>query len=287
MAMGRVRGWSLLTCRADGHDGPDARRTGSGTIESRRDLGDRRRSARQAAGGERARPAHRHRRAGQRGRDHHDNDRAHLVFLDGSSLTVGPNARLTIDKFVYDPNSKTGELAVTASQGVLRLVGGKISKTNPITINTPSGTIGIRGGIGIFGIGSGKTTAAFLFGNSMTVTGQGQTQTMTRAEFVGDRQHRRVSQPAEPAAARRPQRSHRFTRAREQQFGQRWQRRRRRQCRPEGTELGLFGQQFRPVACREALRTAGNPPNTSNNAVTTAVSNTGGASNPANGGATV
>src|SRR6266481_1586377 len=105
----------------------------------------------------------------------HGDDRAHLVFLDGSSLTVGPNARLTIDKFVYDPNTKTGELAITASQGVLRLVGGKISKTNAITINTPSGTIGIRGGIGIFGIGGGKTTAAFLFGNSMTVTGQGQT----------------------------------------------------------------------------------------------------------------
>src|ERR1700745_3626806 len=58
----------------------------------------------------------------------HGNDRAHLVFLDGSSLTVGPNARLTIDKFVYDPNTQTGELAVNASVGVLRLVGGKISK---------------------------------------------------------------------------------------------------------------------------------------------------------------
>src|SRR5262249_21655753 len=111
----------------------------------------------------------------------HSNDRAHLVFLDGTALTVGPNARLTIDKFVYDPNSKTGDLAITASQGVLRLVGGRISKTNPITINTPAGTIGIRGGIGMFGVTSGKTTAAFLFGNSMTVTGGGQTQTMTRA----------------------------------------------------------------------------------------------------------
>src|SRR5678815_5625227 len=34
------------------------------------------------------------------------NDRAHLVFLDGTSVTVGPNAQLTIDKFVYDPNTK-------------------------------------------------------------------------------------------------------------------------------------------------------------------------------------
>src|SRR5712671_1705059 len=45
------------------------------------------------------------------------NDRAHLLFLDGSSLTVGPQARLTIDRFVYDPNGKTGALAINASQG--------------------------------------------------------------------------------------------------------------------------------------------------------------------------
>jgi hypothetical protein len=110
----------------------------------------------------------------------HDNDRAHLVFLDGTSLTVGPNAQLTIDKFVYDPNTKTGELAINASKGVLRLVGGKISKTNPITITTPSSTIGIRGGIGIFTIGSGRTIASFIFGHNMTVTGSGQTQNVTR-----------------------------------------------------------------------------------------------------------
>ncbi len=110
----------------------------------------------------------------------HANDRAHLVFLDGSSLTVGPNARLTIDKFVYDPNSKTGELALTATQGVFRLVGGKISKTNPITINTPSSTIGIRGGITIFNVSQTRTVANFIFGNNMTVSGQGQSQNVTR-----------------------------------------------------------------------------------------------------------
>jgi hypothetical protein len=110
----------------------------------------------------------------------HDNDRAHLVFLDGTSLTVGPNAQLTIDKFVYDPNTKTGELAINASKGVFRLVGGRISKTNTVTINTPSGTIGIRGGIGIFTIGSGRTIASFIFGHHMTVTGGGQTQNVTR-----------------------------------------------------------------------------------------------------------
>ena len=110
----------------------------------------------------------------------HDDDRAHLVFLDGSSLTVGPNAQLKIDKFIYDPNTKTGELAITASKGLFRLVGGKISKTNAINIATPSGTIGIRGGITIFNVASGSTTASFIFRHNMTVTGQGQPQNVTR-----------------------------------------------------------------------------------------------------------
>lgn len=107
-------------------------------------------------------------------------DRAHLVFLDGTSLTVGPSAQLTIDKFVYDPATKTGDLAINASKGVFRLVGGKISKTKPVTITTPSGTIGIRGGITIFTVQPTSTTSTFVFGNGMTFTAAGQTQTVTR-----------------------------------------------------------------------------------------------------------
>ncbi|MPZ30018.1 MAG: hypothetical protein GEV13_03305 [Rhodospirillales bacterium] len=108
------------------------------------------------------------------------NDRAHLVFLDGSSLTVGPNARLTIDRFVYDPNTQKGDLAINASKGVLRLVGGKISKKSPITITTPASTIGIRGGITLISVAANQTISDFIFGVSMTVTAGGVTQTATR-----------------------------------------------------------------------------------------------------------
>lgn len=110
-------------------------------------------------------------------------DRAHLVFLDGTSLTVGPNARLTIDKFVYDPNTTKGDLAINATQGVFRLVGGKISKSSTITVTTPSSTIGIRGGIAIFKVSLGETLAAFIFGTRLTVTAAGQTQTITRPGY--------------------------------------------------------------------------------------------------------
>ena len=108
-------------------------------------------------------------------------DRAHLVFLDGSSLTVGPNARIVIDRFVYDPASNTGDLAINASRGVFRLVGGRISKQRPIVITTPSSTIGVRGGITIVTVTPTETVANFVYGNSMTVTAGGQTQTATRA----------------------------------------------------------------------------------------------------------
>jgi hypothetical protein len=106
-------------------------------------------------------------------------DRAHLLFLDGSSLTVGPQARLTIDKFVYDPNSKVGALAITASQGLFRFVGGKISKTTPVTVTTPSATLTIRGGIMIGSVDASRTIAIFVFGNEMTVSARGHFTTVT------------------------------------------------------------------------------------------------------------
>lgn len=111
------------------------------------------------------------------------NDRAHLMFLDGTSLSVGPNAQLTIDKFVYDPATKTGDLAINASKGVFRLVGGKISKTNAISVTTPSSTIGIRGGISIFNVDQKETTSIFVFGISMTVGAGGKLEIVTRPGF--------------------------------------------------------------------------------------------------------
>jgi hypothetical protein len=108
------------------------------------------------------------------------NDRAHLLFLDGSSITVGPQARLTIDRFVYDPNSKVGALAITASQGIFRFVGGKISKTTPVTVTTPAATLTIRGGIMIVSADASRTLAIFVYGNEMTVAAKSRVTTVTR-----------------------------------------------------------------------------------------------------------
>lgn len=110
-------------------------------------------------------------------------DRAHLLFLDGTALTISNQAQVTLDRFVYDADQKLGDLAVTATKGVFRLVGGRISKKTPIVVITPSATLSIRGGIAMFAVEPTKTTATFMFGYEMTVTGQGRTRSVTAPGF--------------------------------------------------------------------------------------------------------
>src|SRR5688572_25016832 len=73
-----------------------------------------------------------------------------LLFLDKTSMTIGPNSDLAIDEYVYDPASNSGKLAATLSKGVMRFVGGQISHAGNAQISTPSAVVGIRGGVGIF-----------------------------------------------------------------------------------------------------------------------------------------
>src|SRR5260370_19887511 len=96
-----------------------------------------------------------------------------LLFLDESSMSIGPNSDLTIDQFVYDPKTGTGKLAMSATRGLLRYVGGKLSKqADAVTLRTATATLAVRGGAFIAQIGAdGTTGAAFLYGNGLTVNG--------------------------------------------------------------------------------------------------------------------
>jgi hypothetical protein len=69
-----------------------------------------------------------------------------LLFLDKTSMTIGPNSDLTIDEYVYDPTGNTGKIAATLGKGALRFVGGQISHNGDAEIRTANAVIGIRGG---------------------------------------------------------------------------------------------------------------------------------------------
>lgn len=69
-----------------------------------------------------------------------------ILFPDSSTLNVGRNSSITIDEFVYDPNAGTGKMVASISKGVLRFVGGQISHTAGVTVQTPVSNLGVRGG---------------------------------------------------------------------------------------------------------------------------------------------
>ena len=74
-----------------------------------------------------------------------DSDAAsEIVFLDGTKISVGPRARITLDRFVYDPDPSKCTFFLTVSQGVFRFVTGTMAHQS-YSIKTPNGTIGIRG----------------------------------------------------------------------------------------------------------------------------------------------
>lgn len=96
-----------------------------------------------------------------------------VLLVDGSTFTVGPNADLVIDEFVYDPNAGAGHLIATFAKGVARFVGGKLSKNRGgVTVKTPAGTIGIRGGMADLNVSeSGEANFSLLFGEEITFQG--------------------------------------------------------------------------------------------------------------------
>lgn len=103
-----------------------------------------------------------------------------LLFLDKTSMTIGPNSDLTIDEYVYDPSANTGKLAATLSKGALRFVGGQISHNGDAEIKTASALIGIRGGVMLT---DGKGGVYSGYGTS-TVSSAGQTVTLGAGEFT-------------------------------------------------------------------------------------------------------
>jgi trimeric autotransporter adhesin len=109
-----------------------------------------------------------------------------VLFVDESAMSIGPNADMVIDQFVYDPASGAGKLAANLTRGVFRFVGGKLSKQdNAVTMQTPSATIGIRGGVILVNLtAAAQLEVVFVYGKGATITGtNGVAQTITRPGF--------------------------------------------------------------------------------------------------------
>lgn len=85
----------------------------------------------------------------------------YAMFADQTALTIAPNSRIVLDRYVYDPDTDTGEIALTLARGAVRFIGGRITKSADAVINAPTSTIGIRGGMAV--VSADPTTEEVLF----------------------------------------------------------------------------------------------------------------------------
>ena len=73
--------------------------------------------------------------------------RLQVTFRDQTNLTLGENATVAIDRFVFDPDASVGEASLNATKGAFRMVTGRISdmQNKKIGVTTSFGALAVRG----------------------------------------------------------------------------------------------------------------------------------------------
>jgi hypothetical protein len=100
-----------------------------------------------------------------------DEARLELTFDDGTKLTLGEHADMTLDTFVYDPAQGNGSLAMNV-KGAFRFISGQVSKqpNAQVAVTTPIATVGIRGTEFWGGPIDDQALGVFLIDGAVTVT---------------------------------------------------------------------------------------------------------------------
>jgi hypothetical protein len=112
-----------------------------------------------------------------------ENSLAQILFLDKTTLVMGARAELVLDKFVYSPRG-IGQVALNAVQGAFRFVTGS-QNPRSYSINTPLGSIGIRGTVVELLVSPNATTPTtytvyvILVQGALTFTYKGRTYTLS------------------------------------------------------------------------------------------------------------
>jgi hypothetical protein len=107
-----------------------------------------------------------------------------IVFVDQSTFAVSENAKLAIDKYVFDPHSDAGDSHFSMLRGLFVYASGLIGREDPddVKIETPVGSIGIRGTVIAGNASTGEITVVegaivlhSLNGDEMTLSNQYET----------------------------------------------------------------------------------------------------------------
>jgi opacity protein-like surface antigen len=105
-----------------------------------------------------------------------------LKFDDDTKVAIGAGGRLKLDKFVYDPNKSTGDVAVSLSKGAFRFITG-VARKRDYQIKTPGASISVRGTVFDVYIAQNGAEYVLLHEGSIEVC-QGDGLDKTRCQVV-------------------------------------------------------------------------------------------------------
>lgn len=70
-----------------------------------------------------------------------------ITFVDSSRFSIGPDSRIILTQFEYDPTSEQGSFVTEVVKGTMAAVSGRILKSSGrggMLINTPEATLGVE-----------------------------------------------------------------------------------------------------------------------------------------------
>ena len=102
-----------------------------------------------------------------------------FLFRDGTQFAVGWNSSVVIDEFVFNDSKTVKKLSLNAAKGSFRWISGQ-SKSSAYQINTPAGTLGVRGTALDIYVGAGGLTAIVLLEGAARFCGSNGCQDLTR-----------------------------------------------------------------------------------------------------------
>jgi hypothetical protein len=70
-----------------------------------------------------------------------------ITFADNSMMSLGPQSRLSLDQFAFNPTTHDGRFNASLAKGTLTVKSGQIVKQTPeaMRIKTPAALLGVRG----------------------------------------------------------------------------------------------------------------------------------------------
>ncbi len=68
-----------------------------------------------------------------------------VIFADSTTFNLTANARMVLNEFEFDPNSKANSALLSLVEGSITFIAGYVAKTGDMKVATPAATMGIRG----------------------------------------------------------------------------------------------------------------------------------------------